>query len=59
MIKPGPGNYDNGHEFGSDAKSFSIRGRPKDVIDNNSPGPGGYDPNSEYIKETVRTTKFS
>ena len=44
MNLPGPGNYDNNHkQFGQDAHTFSIRGRPRDLSQDDIPGPGTYD----------------
>jgi len=50
MSLPGPGNYSNAKNFGDDAKSFSIRGRPEDKIGNEIPGPGNYNPNESATK---------
>ena len=53
MEQPGPGNYDNQKEFGKDAKSFVMRGRPEDQERNDSPGPGHYSPSQSAIKDKV------
>lgn len=53
MTLPGPGNYTHQKEFGHDAKSFSMRGRPQDKVGNEVPGPGNYEGNLEVVKDKV------
>ena len=44
MQNPGPGSYTSQYKtFASDAPAVSIRGKPKDLQRNDSPGPGAYE----------------
>ena len=54
--QPGPGQYynDNLNEFGKNATTFSIRGKPQEQQRPNIPGPGQYDPNLNVLKDKVR-----
>lgn len=59
LSKPGPGHYDNAKNFGDDANTFSIRGRPQDKVRNEVPGPGNYNPpEQDPTKERVVAYKL-
>lgn len=51
LYQPGPGEYDSPKAFGHDAKSVTIRGKPKDNQRNDSPGPGHYSPDPSIVKD--------
>lgn len=40
-------------KFGKDTKMVSIRGKPRDQSKNDSPGPGYYKENPDYVKDRV------
>ncbi|CDW79521.1 UNKNOWN [Stylonychia lemnae] len=48
--KPGPGQYQSTKNFGDDAKSVQIRGRPKDIVGNDIPGPGNYNNDDSHLR---------
>ena len=58
LFKPGPGEYDKGDKFGDGAKTFSIRGKPKDKVGSEVPGPGQYEPSQGQIKDRVIAHKI-
>lgn len=44
---PGPGNYeDSSKTFGKDARTVTILGKPEELRQDSTPGPGIYDPNA-------------
>jgi hypothetical protein len=59
MSLPGPGNYSDSKQFGADAKSFSMRGKPADKVIDDVPGPGNYEANANIVKDRVTTYKMS
>ena len=56
---PGPGNYEKHDEFGKNAKSYTMRGKPQDLNRNDSPGPGHYSPSHDVIKDKVVSYNMS
>lgn len=55
--KPGPGNYELGNQ--STTKGFKIGQKLNNAIKNQIPGPGNYDPNTNFIKESVKNVKIN
>ena len=58
MFSPGPGEYDSPVRIGYNAQSVTIRGRPEDIVKDDKPGPGHYDPNAHAVKDKVRAYKI-
>lgn len=56
--RPGPGTYESPSRIGQ-GNGFTIGGKAKDIVDNNKPGPGAYDPKDFLTKDKVPTASMS
>lgn len=56
--KPGPGQYARADEFGKEARSFQLRGRPQDAAGSETPGPGNYEADHAIVKDKVVAYKI-
>jgi len=56
-VNNGPGMYDP--KLQNNSPTFEMRGRPKDRVDNNLPGPGSYNENPNNVRDRTRSANFS